>query len=144
MVNSALFQTTNVQPTGTGYIDPFLRIQNQGVESGYNTDVRPVERDQKMDPNYTRPLLLSDLGTTTINGTDYVQFFLDINEQGNSRSHISLDRLQVFQSSTGSVTNYGQSESNLGTKVYDLDSSGDNVVQMNGRQIGRASCRERV
>jgi hypothetical protein len=133
-INGALFQTVDEQPTGTGVIDPFLRIQMKGVESGYNTDVRPIEQDQKTDPNFTRPLRRSEFSPTQIDGIDYIQFFLDINEPGNSKkSTVSLDQLQLFQSSTGSVNNYALGESNLGLKVYDLDSNGDNSVLMGGR-----------
>ena len=34
---TAIFQFTTPQPTGTGVIQPFLRIQATGVEQGYNT-----------------------------------------------------------------------------------------------------------
>src|SRR5690349_17001898 len=81
--NNALFSTTDVQPTGTGVMDPFLRIQAHGnatVQEGYNTSLRPVELDQKTDPNFTRPLPLNTLLPVTINGTDYYQFLLDVNE----------------------------------------------------------------
>jgi hypothetical protein len=133
-VNGALFQTVDQQPTGTGVIDPFLRIQMKGVESGYNTDVRPIEQDQKTDPNYTRPLKLSEVSPTRIDDIDYIQFFLDVNEPGNSKkATVSLDQLQLFQSTTGSVNNYAQSQSNLGQKVFDLDSNGDSSVLMGGR-----------
>ena len=34
---SAIFEFTQPQPTGTGYIQPFLRVQNDPNEQGYNT-----------------------------------------------------------------------------------------------------------
>src|SRR5579859_2238097 len=41
-VNGAIFRTTNFQPSGTGVIDPFVRLQSQGnnkYEAGYNTSL---------------------------------------------------------------------------------------------------------
>src|SRR3954470_1821463 len=95
--NGAIFTTTTTQPTGTGVIDSFLRLQNTGTEQGYNTSARPVEFDQKTDPNFTRDLLLSSVPVVNINGTAYRQFLLDINEQHNTAGHLlSLDKLQLF------------------------------------------------
>src|SRR5947207_13622021 len=34
---TSIFQFTQPQPTGTGYIDPLLRVQANGTEQGYNT-----------------------------------------------------------------------------------------------------------
>src|SRR5690349_14227121 len=39
--NGALFFATDQQPAGTGFIDPFLRVQGNGSggsQQGYNTD----------------------------------------------------------------------------------------------------------
>jgi len=116
-VNGAFFQQVAPQPTGTGVIDSFLRLQANGLEQGYNTGARPVEFDQKTDPNFTRNLLLSDVPVVNLNGTAYRQFLLDINESsGQNREFLSLDKLQIFQSDTPNVNSY----SNLGTKIYDL------------------------
>src|SRR5437899_1740853 len=79
-INGGLFQQTSTQPTGTGVIDSFVRIQNNGTEQGYNTSARPVQFDEKTDPNYTRPLLLSSVPVVNINGVNYRQFLLDINQ----------------------------------------------------------------
>src|SRR5260370_40783622 len=34
---TAIFDFTQAQPTGTGVIQPFLRVQNDPTEQGYNT-----------------------------------------------------------------------------------------------------------
>ncbi|HEX8898904.1 MAG TPA: hypothetical protein VF751_09420, partial [Chthoniobacterales bacterium] len=34
---TTIIQFTQPQPTGTGVIDPFLRVQANGTEQGYNT-----------------------------------------------------------------------------------------------------------
>ena len=129
-VGGAFFQQTSPQPTGTGVIQPFLRLQNNGVEQGYNTSARPIEAgyNSKTDPNFTRDLLLSSVPVVNINGTAYRQFLLDINESnGQNRELLSLDRLQIFQSPNGNISQYA----NLGTKIYDLDGTGNNAVLLN-------------
>ncbi len=127
-INGALFQQTGPQPTGTGVIDPFVRIQNKGVEQGYNTDARPVQFDEKTAANFTRSLLLSSVPVVTINGTAYRQFLLDINETGSKTGPLlSLDRIQVFQANSGSLNNYP----NLGKQIYDLDAGGNNSILLN-------------
>src|SRR5687768_9418763 len=56
----ALFVQDNSGPAGTGFIDSFVRIQRKGTEQGYNTDHRPVQFDEKTDPNFTRAVLLAE------------------------------------------------------------------------------------
>src|SRR5262249_54424053 len=125
-INGAVFQQTSPLPTGTGVVASFLRLQNNGTEQGYNTSARPVEFNEKTDPNFNRDLLLSEVPVVNINGTAYRQFLLDVNEgvASSTTQLISLDKLQLFQSNTPGVNNYA----NLGTKVYDLDAGGDNSV----------------
>jgi hypothetical protein len=36
-INGAQFVFTTPQPTGTGVIQPFLRVENTPIEQGYNT-----------------------------------------------------------------------------------------------------------
>jgi len=142
MINGAIFATTDTQPTGTGVIDPFLRLQRKGTEQGYNTDYRyppgnKMEFDQKSDPNYTRSLLLSEVPVVTIDGTAYRQFLLDINESnGGGRELLSLDQLQLFQSNTPTARDYGKNQANLGTEIYSLDPN--NTVLLN-YDLGRGS-----
>src|SRR3954467_11619591 len=93
---NALFFTDEQHPTGTGYIDSFVRIQQNGWEQGYNTSARPIEAGMtvKTDPNYTRNLKLGEVGTKSINGTLYREFFLDVNEPAatnGAKNYITLD-----------------------------------------------------
>jgi hypothetical protein len=82
------------QSTGTGVIDPFLRIHsNSTSEQGYNTSLGTPEDD--VAGNFTRALLLSDLKSITINGVAYYLFTLDANQSGNDP--ISVDQIQIFQ-----------------------------------------------
>jgi len=63
---------------GTGNYDTFLRIQNNGTEQGFNTD-GAVQFDTKASL-HTHSLLLSALATVKVNGIDYYEIRLDINE----------------------------------------------------------------
>lgn len=162
-INSGLFFRDEQQPTGTGYIDSFLRVQQNGWEQGYNTSDRsypggshmqPIIQD-KTDPNFTRDLPLANVGTKTINGTLYAEFFLDVNEQATNngaKSLITLDQLEIFKSNTPSLNNYAPGTVNVGgangsltgaTKVYDLDNGGganpDNWVQIDYNVSGGGS-----
>jgi hypothetical protein len=145
-INGGIFETVELQPTGTGVIDSFVRIQERDTEQGYNTSFRPVEFDEKTDPNFTRDLLLSEVGTTLINDTPYATFYLDINESsGQDKDLLTLDQLEVFVSTTGMQTGYAGTantgDGSLGTttKIYDLDNGGDNYIQLSYDLFGGGS-----
>jgi hypothetical protein len=167
---TGLFYIDEQHPTGTGLIDSFLRFQQQGsrtYEQGYNTTARsyPIpppgpktQFDEKTDPNYTRNLLLSEIEVFTINGTQYREFLLDLNEPNaavNSKYLITLDQLEIFVSndpnldyySATAANNAGGSLSYIGggspaLKIFDLDESGgngDNYVQLDYRVSAEGS-----
>src|ERR1043166_5192824 len=80
---TAIFEFTQPQPTGTGYIKPFLRLQNDPSEQGYNTSgVTPQAPFDDKAGIWTHDLTFADLMTTavTINGQNYLQLMLDVNE----------------------------------------------------------------
>ena len=77
-VNGALFTYANQQPAGTGFIDPFLRVQEKPTEEGYNTDGGFPFND-KTPHNYQHSVLISSLATFTVNGVQYYKFMLDSN-----------------------------------------------------------------
>jgi len=132
----AIFAELSPAPTGTGVVDPFLRLQAKGTEQGYNTSGDNYQFDEKDPANYTHDILLGDVPIVTINGVQYREFFLDINENNSDGGHLlSLDQLQIFLSNTGlldgdtpsggayDTTNPGARELNGLTAVYDLDTS---------------------
>jgi hypothetical protein len=133
--NSAIFGEISPQPTGTGYIDPFLRLQanGRGPESGYNTSARPFQLDQKEPLNYTHDLLLSAVPVKTIDGKQYREFFLDINESKTDKKRLlSLDELRIYLSPTGELDSYNATDKKLNglTAIYDLDAGGDNWIKL--------------
>ena len=134
---TAIFDFTQPQPTGTGIIQPFLRVQETPVEEGYNTSGTPVPFDDKAGP-WTHNLTFADLMTTavTIQGQNYFKLLLDINEPNQSKATISLDMLQFYTSSQGSLTTTDLSQ--LGTLRYSF-SAGDQVLMDASRNHGSGS-----
>jgi hypothetical protein len=125
-VNGVLFEFDDQQPTGSGVLMPFLRIQANGTEEGYNTS-NPAFPFDEVPPagGFTRDLQFGELLQM---GGDFL-FVLDINEpSGGSQALLSLDGLQIYVSDTGSqnTTILGD----LGTLIYDLDAGEDSTVLM--------------
>jgi len=135
-INGALFDFTTAQPTGTGVIQPFLRVQNDPVEQGYNTSGAPVPFDDKAGP-WTHDVTFAGLQATTVivGNTSYFKLLLDIN-QANSHPLLSLDQLQFYTSPTGSQTT--TNVSSLGTLRYSF-SPGDAVYLDASRNHGSGS-----
>lgn len=137
-INEALFMEGSVNPAGTGVIDSFVRIDgnHNGIEEGYNTDYRPVEYDEKSDPNFTRSLLLSEVPIVTIDNIDYREFLLDINEPAaEKKSLLSLDGLEIYLGNEPDMT-----YSDLEDPLYSF-SEGDAVIldyNLNSRGSGWA------
>ena len=133
LTNMAIFGELSPQPTGTGYIDPFLRLQDNGIEEGYNTSKQPYQLDQKDPINYTHDLLLSAVPVKTIDGVQYREFFLDINESKSANNRLlSLDELRIYLSPTGMLDSYNSTTKKLNglTAIYDLDSGADNWIKL--------------
>jgi hypothetical protein len=134
-INGAVFSQTNIQPTGCGVIDDFVRIQahSAAVEQGYNTDARPLQFDEKTDHTFTHSIQLSDVPVVLINGVAYREFLLGIN-QSHSSPLLSLDQLQIFLGDQGSLTGYNAASGTLAglAPVYDMNAGGaGNWVALN-------------
>ncbi len=131
----AIFTTNFSRPTGTGVIDPFLTIQANGTEQGYNTSAKNGVFDTKREPQFNHEIQLSELGSVRINGASYYPFLIDINEpNGGSKSLISLDALKIFTS-----TRLGQTTQNvdsLGIKRFDMDLPSDSYILYNDQNSG--------
>lgn len=133
-VESAIYQNTEPTPVGSGVIDSFVRVSsNDPVESGYNTDARPLNFDENSSPTFTHDILLAGTEVENVGGTNYYVFHLDINQTG-SAPLLSLDEVQIFTSSIGSqsVSTFTGGVLDInGTLVYQLDSGGDNEIVLN-------------
>lgn len=123
IINDAIFYQFNEIPTGTGRVNSFLRIQGFGEQSGYNTD-GTLEFETKPGA-FTHSIQISDLPVATIGGTDYREFFLDINQDG--ERILSLDELRIAIRGNGSQSGYSTI---FASPIYDLDTGGDNWVKL--------------
>jgi hypothetical protein len=135
-INSAQFVFVTPQPTGTGVIQPFLRVENTPMEQGYNTS-GGTPFDDKAGP-WTHNLTLGDLQNSqvTLGGVSYFKLLLDVNEPGGGKSLISLDQLQFYTSKAGgqTTTNVGS----LGTLRYTFGAA-DSVILDASRNHGSGS-----
>src|SRR5688572_17331826 len=132
----AIFMRTDIQPTGTGVIRPFVRFQSPGnstTEQGYNTDYRKVQFDENSSPQFTRSVLISDLATFEIGNVEYYKFLLDINEpNGGTDELLSLDVLDLYQGNAPDLHNYDPT-TKFGanaTLAFSLDAGADKYVKL--------------
>jgi len=132
--NGAILQQCDAQPTGTGVIRSFVRVQANGIEQGYNTDARPLQLNENKSPQFTRSLTLGQVPTVTKDGVAYRQFLLDINQSASS-PYLSLDELRLYVGGTPNVSGYNSTAKTLGgsAPVFDLDGAGDVTVKLNYR-----------
>ena len=135
----ALFTTDFTQPAGTGVIDPFIRTQitgSGGTEQGYNTDgTAQFQTKDAGGSNWDHSLLLADIPIVTVNGTQYREFMLDVNEsQGGQKYTLSLDELQFFTTSDPAITGYNDVNNNFGNNAqlaWQLDTNkADNWIKL--------------
>src|SRR5258706_1285376 len=140
--NGAIFYSTDLRPTGTGVLQPFVRIQAKPTEEGYNTDgVIEFDTKDQAGSNWTHSITLSQVPIVTINGTAYREFVLDINENKTATGRfLSMNEFQVFVATSPSLTGFDRTTMTFAspgaTQVYDLDSgkNGDKVVRMDYSQ----------
>ncbi|MDC0261987.1 PEP-CTERM sorting domain-containing protein [Planctomycetaceae bacterium] len=95
--------------SGTGTYAHFLRVQANGDEQGYNTD---LNSNYDIKPSFTSPLDITTVPVATIGGTKYLEFSLDINQSGNT--NISLNQVQLF-ATTGDVESFTVTEATATT-----------------------------
>jgi hypothetical protein len=121
-----LFEFDDMQPAGSGVLEPIVRIQAKGTEEGYNTSNRAFPFDEVPPAGtFTRDLRFGELAATD----GLYQFVLDSAEpRGGSKSLLSLDALQIYISDTGSQNTAILGD--LGTLIYDLDAGEDSTVLM--------------
>src|SRR5262245_51170361 len=149
-LNGALFSTAEYG-AGTGNIDPFVRISHNGTEAGYNSSAHPprgqpnpeFDETNQYDSQYNYALSLSSIPIAYIYNSStntfdaYREFRLDINQVGGAC--LSLDALQVYQSTSSTLYGFTGSPTSTGTFTsggdsylrYNLDEGGDNAVLLN-------------
>jgi hypothetical protein len=134
-LNGAWFYWVDASSTGSGVIDPFVRINtNNEVEQGYNSDYRSnkdpkfPEFDENSSPTFTHSLLLSSVPVVDLedDGTNilYREFLLDINQKNSEGdSLLSLDRVEIYLYSDGNRHDY---VGGWGDPIYSLDTDTQN------------------
>jgi hypothetical protein len=129
-INEAYFMQIDPQATGTGLIDPFVRLStNQPVSQGYNTSFRPLQYDENNSPNFTRTLSLIEVPVFNYDGISYREFLLDINQNGTKDGRmLSLDQIEIYLNDDPDLIGYPDS---FGTPIYELGT--DNWIKLNAR-----------
>ena len=128
----------DAQPTGTGFIHSFVRLQGAarggGIQQGYNTTARPLQFDENKSPVFTRGLTLGQVPIVVVDGVAYREFLLDVNQKS-SASKLSLDRVQVFLGGRSDLRGYDAASKTLaGTgAVFDLDAGEDRSLLLDAR-----------
>jgi hypothetical protein len=141
-VNGGFFTRTDNQSTGTGVIDPFVRLSsNDAVIDGYNANARPVMPDVNNSPQFTRDIQLSQIpivvNPTGATAGSYYEFLLDIN-QTNANPLLSLHEIEIYTRSAPLATanTYAALTALPSVLQWDLDSgppntNGDSLIQLN-------------
>jgi hypothetical protein len=131
-VNGALWTWPVPFNVGTGQINPFLTVQNNGQEEGFNTDASSLPLDDKR-PEFTNALPLNHVPTIKKNNAYWREFILDANEANSGID--ALFSVRLFDlwlcNDTGAATYdaIADFEGNAKcTRIYDL-----------GGKIGRAT-----
>jgi hypothetical protein len=124
----------DAQPTGSGVIRSFVRVQSAGVEEGYNTDARPLQMDENKSRTFTRSLTVGQVPVVWVNNVAYREFLLDVNQKASSPL-LSLDELRLYVGAAGNLTGYDATAKTLAdlAPVYDMDGAGDVTVKLDYR-----------
>lgn len=124
-INGAEFIQGTINPTGTGVYKPFLRLQHNGAEQGFNTSASSV-LDNKAGI-WTRDLLAATIPTITVDGKKYREIRLDINENNNRTGrYLSLDSLEIYLEDEGGIS----TKAGLTNLKYSMDALQDHYVKL--------------
>ena len=139
-IKGAIFEYYKYNPSGTGVFDPFVRIQADGNEQGYNT----TQPNQSLMPFDEGHGWTFDLPFSSLQASGgYYEFALDIGEPvagpTGSESLLSLDGVKIYSATTG-----GQNTTSinaLGTLLWDMDvgvgeGEQDNWVKLDANREG--------
>ena len=114
--STGFVQWVDSQSTGSGVIDSFVRIEKNGTEQGFNSTTQNLDIGNSNTFNHF--IQVSDVGSVNLGGTNYLQFLLDINQQG-SRPLLSLDDVEIFTSAGPDATSTTLAALSAGkTKVF--------------------------
>ncbi len=122
-IGDAYFVQVDHQSTGTGVIDPFVRLQANRQEHGVNSD-GPYTMDEKQGA-WTHSIRVSDFGSVDLEGVPSVRFLLDIN-QTNYSPLLAMDLFRVYVAPSADYNTLALLDANA-TLLYDMG-VGNNVL----------------
>ncbi|MFX0547386.1 VPLPA-CTERM sorting domain-containing protein [Roseovarius sp. S1116L3] len=125
------FTAKDFAPTaGTGVINPFLTIQNNTIEEGYNSGLSNsgFEFDEKRSPGFTRALTFGNL----VEDSGFYSLFGDWNEpNGGGKDTLSFLTFDIWADTDGQNNSFGTGAFtadnllfSLGTQIDTVDFSG--------------------
>src|SRR4030088_991088 len=138
-INDLVFEMPPIQRCDDSRFYTFLQIGPDGTEQGINTDGalqfgdKGGHRSNQSVRLARVPIVIGDGTNGTVDGVAYRQFLLNINEPDSvTGSFLSLDRLQIWQEESGSLTGFtpgaGFAGSHTNHLVYDVDAGADRWV----------------
>lgn len=113
---TVLDATSAPTTVGTGVIDSFDRVQNNGTEQGYDTNASGV--DDNKGGGFTHIITVGSLDTGTHPG--FVTFLLDINQTSQNGNILSLDDIKLFTGSNDALATTPLPSGAGVTKIWDL------------------------
>ncbi|SEF43338.1 conserved repeat domain-containing protein [Thalassococcus halodurans] len=140
-VDGVIFEDAANIGSGTGNYDTFLALNdNDGTIAGFNSDdsgsIDPS--NSNMDASKSEAILLGSLTTVWIDGVEYYEIRLDLNENNKegeaAKSQISMEAFKIYTSTDGTIEDLATLETqNL---IYDLDGTEDNTLFLSEESTG--------
>ena len=142
-IGGVIFADVDNVGSGTGSYSPFLAVRdNDGDEAGFNTTTNAsVAGNTNIDASKTHEVLLANVPIIRINGIDYFEVRLDLNEPG-SDTLISLNAFKLYAGPNDldptAGVNYVDTLTELQnlSLVYDMDAGGDKRLLLDKNSSG--------
>ncbi len=137
---AVIFQSTTYGTSGSGVIDPFLRLGSANSKTvwGYNNDEAAPE-SPFVDASKTGSLTLADVPVVSIADTSYREFLLDNNQEsgGIDKSLIRMTQLEIYTVGSNPDINSLATLRASGSLAYSLDTAGrDGTVDIDASPSG--------
>uniref|UniRef100_UPI003A9A49B5 DUF7507 domain-containing protein n=1 Tax=Stappia sp. TaxID=1870903 RepID=UPI003A9A49B5 len=124
-IDGVIFQDSANIGSGTGNYNTFLALKgNDGVVRGFNTDDSGGNdpSNPEVDLSKTETLLLGSIPIILVDGVEYYEFRLDLNESNsNPDAQISLNQFTLYSSASSTIEDRTTLESS--NLVWDMDAA---------------------
>jgi hypothetical protein len=117
-------EQTDWKTTNDHDVKSFLRIDGNGTEQGYNSTARRTQFDESRSPEFNRSLRLDHVPLVTVNGVQYREFLLGIDQ-----------KVRIYVGNRPDLSGYDAGAKTLAGRkaVFDLDRNGDVSVLLDSR-----------